>query len=212
MLKISNTRRILEVVAVVATGAGKFIFVDLLPYKFWFISTAIIFWIGYILIRSFRNPRLLGYWGFRKHNFQRLFLLILPVALLTISAFLIYGLNQETLILNWHILPILLLYPIWGTIQQFLMVGLVASNLRDLDNITISRSIIIIITSILFSIVHLPSISLLIATAVLGIIYSILFLRFQNVWVLGIYHGWLGALFYFFVLKRDPWSEVINTF
>ncbi|HEX5170007.1 MAG TPA: CPBP family glutamic-type intramembrane protease [Cyclobacteriaceae bacterium] len=212
MFKTSNARRLLEVLAVMITGGGKFIFVDMLPYKFWFISAAIISWATYILFRSLKNPSVLAYWGFRKQNFRRLFLLLSPLALLVLTGFLIYGIYHKTLILSWHILPILFLYPIWGTIQQFLMVGLVASNLRDLNGITIPGWFIVIVTAILFSIVHFPSVPLVIATAMLGVFYTVLFLRYQNIWVLGIYHGWLGAFFYFFILERDPWLEVVNTF
>lgn len=212
MLNISDTRRIAEVIAVMLTGTGKFIFVDLLPHKFWFIVAAIVAWTIYILLRANKIPGFLGYWGFGWKNFKKLFLLLLPFVLLIIAGFLVYGFYYETLVIHWHILPTLLLYPVWGTIQQFLMVGLVASNLRDIDRIKIPSWLVILITSFLFSVVHFPSLPLVIATFVLGMIYTILFLRYQNVLVLGIYHGWLGAFFYFFVLGRDTWMEVMNTF
>jgi hypothetical protein len=37
-----------------------------------------------------------------------------------------------------------------------------------------------------------------------------IFLRWRNVWPLGICHGWLGVLFYFWVLGRDPWLEILG--
>lgn len=61
------------------TGTGKFIFVDLLPYKFWFIVAAIITWTIYILIRANKIPGFLGYWGFGWKNFKKLFLKLLPL-------------------------------------------------------------------------------------------------------------------------------------
>jgi len=211
MIEIPNARRIFEICAVILTGLGKFIFVDILAYKFWYIILAILFWVGYILFRSLKNPNTLSYWGFHKHDFKKLFLKILPVAILAVIAFLVYGILNDTLIISWHILPILLLYPIWGVIQQFLMIGLVAVNLDDYKGIEIPRIIIVTLTAVLFSVVHYPSIPLILSTFVLGICYALLFLRYRNIWVLGIYHGWLGAFFYFFVLKRDSWLEVMNT-
>ncbi len=35
-------------------------------------------------------------------------------------------------------------------------------------------------------------------------------LRIRNVYVLGILHGWLGALFYYTVVDRDPFIEVFG--
>ena len=211
MPKISNARRTLEISAVIITGIGKFIFVDLLPYKVWYIITAIIFWVVYILWQSINNREILSYWGFHKKDFKKLFLKILPVVSTTVLIFLAFGLVRDTLVINWHLLPILLLYPLWGVIQQFLMIGLVAVNLEDFKSIDIPRIIITTVTAILFSMVHYPSIPLLISTFVLGVCYAFLFLRYRNIWVLGIYHGWLGAFFYFFVLKKDPWIELMNT-
>jgi hypothetical protein len=201
----------LEVLAVLITGIGKYVFVDILALKFWYITIAAICWLLYILIRLFRNRALRAYWGFQKRNFKKLFFLLFPVVLFCVGGFIVYGFYRETLTFNWHIFPVLLLYPIWGTLQQFLMVSLVASNLRDYQKITVSPLAIIIITSILFSLVHLPSLPLVGATLFLGIVYTALFLRYQNVWVLGIYHGWLGGCFYFFVLDRDPWQEIMST-
>lgn len=211
MIEISNKRRIFEICAVILTGFGKFIFVDIFPLKFWYIIIAITFWIGYILYRSLKNYQILSYWGFHRKGFKNLFFKILPIAFAAVTLFLIYGVLNNTLIISWHILPTLLLYPIWGTIQQFLMIALVAVNLDDFKGTKIPRLIIIGVTAILFSIVHYPSMLLIAGTFVLGLFYAFLFLRYRNIWVLGIYHGWLGAFFYFFVLNRDSWIEVLNT-
>lgn len=211
MTDISNSRRILEICAVILTGLGKFVFVDLLPHKFWYIIFAITFWVGYIVFRSLNHPQILSYWGFQKKNFRELFLKILPIGIFVIALFFVYGLINDTLVISWHLFPILLLYPVWGAIQQFLMIAIIAVNLNDLKGAKINRMVIILITAILFSIVHYPSLPLVVSTFILGICYAFLFLQYRNIWVLGVYHGWLGAFFYFFVLKRDSWLEVLNT-
>lgn len=128
-----------------------------------------------------------------------------------IVLFFVYGIVNDTLIISWHLFPMLLLYPAWGVIQQFLMIAIIAVNLDDLKGVKINRLVIILLTAILFSIVHYPSVPLVISTFILGICYAFFFLRYRNIWVLGVFHGWLGAFFYFFVLKRDSWLEVLNT-
>jgi len=210
MTQISDRRRCWEILAVIITGLGKFIFVDILPLKFWYISIAILSWSVYVVTQGQKEKNLYQYWGFTFNNFKKVFLLILPFAMILIIAFWIYGKYTNSLIVNWHITFIFILYPIWGIVQQFLMVGLVARNLKDMQSLKLSTTIIILITSILFCIVHFPSIPLVIATLIMGMIYAHLFLRFNTIVPLGLYHGWMGGLFYFFALGRDPWNEVFN--
>jgi membrane protease YdiL (CAAX protease family) len=103
---------------------------------------------------------------------------------------------------------VLLLYPLWGVIQQFLVVGLVAGNLRDYEGWRLHPAAVTGSTAVLFSAVHWPARLLVAGTFVLAVVYVIVFLRHRNLWVLGLYHGWIGGFFYFFVLGRDPWQEV----
>jgi membrane protease YdiL (CAAX protease family) len=211
MIEIKYQQRVFEISAVVLTGCCKFLFVDILPYKFWFILFASFFWIGYVLFRSRRTKGILVYWGFRKESFFITFKRLLPFGLICIATFLIFGITQNTIILNWHIVPTLLLYPLWGIVQQFLIVGLVAGNLYDLKGNRVPKILIVIITSIIFSVVHFPSLYLAAGTFILAVVYTITYLKTRNIWALGLYHGWLGAFYYFFVLHRDPWNEVFRT-
>lgn len=77
-LPITNTRRQLEIAAVVLTGIGKFVFMDWLAWKLPFISIAIIAWLAYVLIRHRQVPGILKYWGFRKDNFMDVLRIVLP--------------------------------------------------------------------------------------------------------------------------------------
>jgi hypothetical protein len=52
----------------------------------------------------------------------------------------------------------------------------------------------------------------MLATFGLGLVYIPLYLRYRNLWPLGFYHGWLGTLFYLWVLGRDPWVETFGRF
>ena len=63
-----------------------------------------------------------------------------------------------------------------------------------------------------FAAVHVPDWPLCGATLVLGVVCCILFLRHRCLWPLGVLHGWLGAVFYRWVLARDPWAEFLSAF
>jgi hypothetical protein len=120
---------------------------------------------------------MLRYWGFRKDNFRKVFMMLLPVALVCVAAFTAYGFWQNTMIVSWHVLPILAMYPIWGTIQQFLVVGLVAGNLRDMENTQVPKPLIIFLTAVLFGLVHYPHWFLVVGTFFLALVYSWIYLK-----------------------------------
>jgi hypothetical protein len=209
-MEIKDKTRIFEIVAVILTGFGKFILMDLLNLRFVYILAACLFWGGYIIYRAQKNKGIIKYWGLSKSNFNKTFLELLPVVILCIGAFFFTGNQLETNILNWSIIPILLLYPIWGIIQQFIIVGLLARNLKDLEKGNIPELLIILVTAIIFSIVHYPHNILIVGTFFLGLVYTKLYLNNRNLIVLGIYHGWLGAFFFYTILERDPWKEVFG--
>lgn len=206
----SNRTRVLEIVAVTVTGLGKFLFVDVLQLKFYYVIGASCLWLAYILLRIMTNKDLPAYWGFRKKGFRESLTWVGPVSVVVILVFAIYGAASDSIIFNWHLIPVLLLYPLWGTIQQFLIIALLARNLSDLENRRVPTLYIVLISSVVFSAVHLPQLLLVAATFFLAIAYTLLYLRFRNLWILGVFHGWLGGLFYFFVLGRDPWLEFIQ--
>jgi len=59
--------------------------------------------------------------------------MVLPFGLLGITTMIVIGAIQGTINITWHIIPILITYPIWGTIQQFLLIALLAGNLSELN-------------------------------------------------------------------------------
>jgi uncharacterized protein len=199
-----------EIVAVVITALLKVIVMDLLQWKLLFIVAAGGGWILYIAYQTRRNPAILMHWGFRFDNFYRVLKQVVPFAIASVALFFGIGYFRDTLNLSWHIIPILLLYPLWGIVQQFLVIGLVAGNLQDLTPEKRLTFLIIIITAALFGLVHYPFYWLMIGTFLLAILYGIVYLRERNLLVLGIFHGWLGALFFYTVVGRDPYVEVFG--
>ncbi len=209
-LEMPRDKHLFEIIAAIITGLGKILLMDILQQKLLFILLTCSFWIGYVIWSYRADSNIFNHWGFKKDNFQSQFLQLFPSFLICVGLFFLYGWYFDTLILNWHLLPILLCYPIWGVIQQFLVVGLIASNLKAQNQWSLPNWLIILITAILFGIVHYPFPLLIVGTFLLAIVYTAIYLKDQNLWVLGIYHGWLGAFFYFFVLNRDPFMEVFG--
>lgn len=209
-IPISDKRRIFEISAVILTAIGKFIFMDWLNWRFAFVTIAILLWVSYIVYRSKAQPGILRYWGFRTDNFKKVVKMILPFGLFSLITCLGIGFYQGTINTTWHIIPILILYPVWGIIQQFLLIALTAGNLQDLKSYRLNKYVIILIAALLFALVHYPYVWLIIGTFILALLYGFIYLKERNVYVLGIFHGWLGGLFYYTVVDRDPFLEMFG--
>jgi uncharacterized protein len=209
-ISIPNSQRGFEISAVLLTALGKFVFMDYLNFKLPFIVTAIIFWASYVIYKRRRDPQITKYWGFRTDNFMKVAQIIFPFALASFALFIGIGLYQHTINITWHIIPILILYPIWGVIQQFLLIALVVGNLQDFKNSKISRPITIVFAALLFGLIHYPYLWLMTGTFILAIFYGIVYLKERNIYALGIFHGWLGGLFFYTVVNRDPFVETFG--
>jgi len=196
-------------IAVLITALGKFVSVNLLDIKLPYILLVTVFWVSYVIYRVRTHSGILTYWGFRKEGFGKTCKPLLGFALVVVAGFVIYAVYNDQLKLHWHLLAILLLYPLWGVVQQFLMMSLIAGNLKD-GKFGLKTGWIILLTSVAFSAIHLPTVLLAIATFFLALVYSFLFLKHRNLWPLGLFHGWLGAFFYWLVLNRDSWIEVFG--
>lgn len=183
---------------------------DYLNWRFPFVVTAITAWILYILYTNSDDKARLKSWGFRSDNFSKTVKMILPFGLLAVLTFIGIGFFQKTLNPTWHLLPVLLFYPLWGVIQQYLLIALVAGNLNNMSRISISHSTIILLTAILFSVVHYPDYWLMSGTFILALFYGYVYLKSPNLYALGLFHGWLGAIFYYTVINRDPFLETFG--
>jgi membrane protease YdiL (CAAX protease family) len=84
--------------------------------------------------------------------------------------------------------------------------------MQHLKKQKLNQPLIIGITALLFGFVHYPDLWLMLGTFVLALVYGFVYLRQRNVFVLGLIHGWLGALFYYTVVNRDPFMEVFGKY
>ena len=113
---------------------------------------------------------------------------------------------------------LLMVYPFWGCVQQLLVLGIGARDIlilvqasqwfatRPQKHAVITTTIVV---GVLFGLVHaLAEPSLLFACIAMGIVWVGVFFKYSCLYPLGAFHGLLGAVFYFMVLRRDPLLEL----
>jgi len=207
---ISDRTRLLEIIAAGLTAVGKILFINTWDFRAPYIVISILGWVAYIVYRTRKNPELLSYWGLATDGFQSTFLRLLPIALACCALFVAAGFYFQTEVIDHTLIYILLLYPIWGIVQQFLVLGIFSRNLKDGFGGRKPDAFVIAVTALLFAVIHYPSPLLIAATFPLAIVYTWLFLRGSNILALGVYHGWLGGVFFYTILGRNPWMEAFG--
>ena len=197
-----------EAAAVVATGAGHLILATWLHKQAAFIIASALFWIGFVLVRVHRDPQVLRRWGFGWGGFWHSVRMLLPFTAVALVGTLGYGLLTGTLIFSWRLFLLAAVYPLWGLVQQFLVVGLLAANVRK--GTRLPEWVIILATVLLFAAIHLPSIPLAIVAGLMVGATAFVYFRNGNLFALGIFHGVVATLAYFFVLGEDPLARLIR--
>lgn len=201
-----------EILLVALTGLLKFLFMDWLNFRFFYITAASLFWAIHVYRKHKKYPGILKFWGFTASNLKTAFLLLLPFGTIASLAIVLYGLYNQASFFNWRVLPVLLLYPIWGMIQQFMIAGLIGGSMRALKDVQAKDFQIILITSLIFALVHYPSLPLMAYVFIMELIFLKIYFIRPNLWVLGFYHGIVSTLFIYFVLGRDLWKELWQLF
>ncbi len=82
-----------------------------------------------------------------------------------------------------------LAYVVWALMQQFMLQDFFLTRLL---RIAPTRAAAVIVAGLLFAVAHLPNPLLVVATLVWGIVACALFLRYRNLYVLGLAHAILG--------------------
>jgi len=174
-----------------------------------FIVGAVLFWAVYVYLRSRSDPQALYNWGFRTDNLGEAATAAFLVFLVIAGTLLIIGAVNKTLSFPTHLLAQLLIYPLWGTVQQFLALAIVVSNLERTTVFQGRKTMLVVLTALLFSVVHLYNVGLAAGVFLLELIVVPLYFRYRNTWPLGVLHGWCGALYYLWVLNEDLWNEIV---
>ena len=190
-MTVTRTQRKAEIAAVLLTAAGH-LSCHILPIpRHVFIPVVVGLWGLYAVYRG----------GISNRNFAAAWRPLAIFGVISIVAMAAVGGIMGTFTLQWHLWVALAVYPIWGVIQQYLVQDIVARNLKDLNW---NPMHVTLMTAALFGLIHLPFGVLMAATFVLGLVFTPHYLRYGNVPVLGLWHGWLGTFLYYWVLGRDP--------
>ncbi|MCX7918971.1 MAG: CPBP family glutamic-type intramembrane protease [bacterium] len=167
----------------------------------------IIAWVGYVVWKAVKNKGILTYWGFRGDNFLPSIRSCLYFTIPAIALLVGYGILTGHYLLPQTFWMICLLYPIWGIIQQFALQVLVHRNLQELIKPVFYRCLLL---GLLFCSAHIYDLRLVLLAFPIGFAFSWIYSRYPNLWALGVCHGILGAIVYYFVLGLDPGKEIIG--
>jgi len=174
-----------------------------------FIALAGVSWIGFIIWRVRQDSSLWVKWGFQTKNLSAAFFWPTVIFVVGVSLMAWYGLANDRLLWQGHIVFLLLLYPLWGILQQFLVQALGVANLMTVFPKP-GWMVAMPVGIVLFSLIHFPNGLLMLATGLMAGLFIPCYLRERNLWPLGLYHGWLGTFFYLWVLGKDPWVSVFG--
>ena len=201
-----GAREVAEMGAVALTGVGH-LAASRAGASDVFIPVVVVGWGGYTAARALTEPGFLTDLGLSTQNLGRA---SRDVALLSAGAALgmaAYGAANGSLRLDPTLVPLLVLYPAWGLTQQTLVQGFLT---RHLDAAGLPTVAVVPVSAAAFGAVHVPNWPLTGATTVMGGAFAPLYLRDRTVLPLGVAHGALGALFYVWVLDRDPYAEIFG--
>lgn len=173
-----------------------------------FIPVCIISWGAFLVWRLRGDPNLAAQWGLRPStNLRPLVLRLGPLMALFVALGAAYAVATDAPLLPKYLALSMLLYPLWGLIQQWLVQALLVDNVRALTGARLPW--LMLLGSVGFGIVHFQHPTLVLATAAMGAVYVVLFQRWRNLWPLAVCHGWLGSLFYPWVLGLNPLAEML---
>jgi hypothetical protein len=175
-----------------------------------FIAGACVFWVVFVAIRALQDKTVFGDWGFRTENLWPTAAACAALFCIGTAAMGLYATRQGSLTFPLHTLALFLIYPIWGLIQQFLALGIVVGNLERIIALGRRPLLLIVGTAVLFGFIHVYDWRLAAATFVFQLAAVPIYVRFRNLWPIGIAQGWLGALFYLWVLHEDLWMETLG--
>lgn len=172
-----------------------------------FIPTALVGWGGYVGYRAATEPGFAADLGFTRRGLGRATRRVLWMSAAAAAGMAAVGAAQGSLRAGPEMLPLLVLYPVWGVTQQMLVQGFVT---RHLDAAGLPDAAVVPLAAVAFGAVHVPNVRLTAATTVMGAAFTGLYLADGNLWPLGAAHGALGALFYVWVLDREPLAEIFG--
>jgi hypothetical protein len=172
---------------------------------------ACLFWSCFVFFRTWQDRAALRRWGFRADNLHQAAVFPALIFVVTAIGFAWYAHRQGTLGFSAHLLLILLIYPAWGLVQEFLVLAVVVGNLELMPSLRRRRGLLVLLVAAVFGLIHGLDLRVVSGSFFLELTCIPLYFKYRNLWPLGVLHGWLGALFYFWIEGRDMWVENFQT-
>jgi membrane protease YdiL (CAAX protease family) len=143
--------------------------------------------------------------GFRTDNLRAALVPIGTFTLIAAAGEVAFALAHGRSLWRSDLAFLLLLYPVWGIVQQAVFQGLLHRRLMVLIRLPFLQ---VFVTALAFAAVHAGNPVLLLLTFPAGLAWSALFRRWPNLWLLGLSHAFLAALTYPLVLGAAPLSRL----
>jgi uncharacterized membrane protein len=142
--------------------------------------------------------------GFRTDNLRAALLPIGVSTLLAAGALAGWAVAHGSAVWNSEMLVLITLYPGWALIQQLAFQGLLHRGLMVLVPSPILQ---VLIVASAFASVHSGNLALVGLTFVAGLMWSVIYRRWPNLWLISASHTILAALAYPLVLTDAPLSR-----
>jgi len=162
-----------------------------------------IFIVGFFVISHLLRGEGVAALGFCRTNFRECMERMAPALLLMALLLIACGVLLQTMrpIRLEYALTCLLGYCPWGIFQQYLLNGYIANRLLAVS----SGRYVPLIAASLFAGAHLPNWFLMLVTFVTGYLSTRIFIRYRNLYFLGLAHALIGTLL--FVVIPDSISH-----
>ena len=189
---------------IVVEAAAGFTMIMLYIWRLRFsMPRAWIFILGFFILSHILRGERAAILGFRRVNFRECVETIAPALLLLALSLLALGLLLETIrpISLEYGFMCLLAYCPWGIFQQYLLNGYIANRLLAVS----SGRYVPLMAAGLFAGAHLPNWFLMAVTFVTGYYSTKIFMRYRNIYFLGLAHALIGTIL--FVVIPDSISH-----
>ena len=192
-----------QTLVVVETTAG-FAFIMLYIWRLRFTAPrSWIFILGFFVLSHILRGERAASLGFRWGNFQECVETMAPALLLLALSLIACGVLLETIrpISLQYGFMCLVAYCPWGIFQQYLLNGYIANRLLAVA----SARYVPLISGAIFAGAHLPNWFLMMVTFVTGYYSTKVFMRYRNIYFLGLAHAVIGTVL--FVVIPDSISH-----
>ena len=198
-----------ELIAIVLIGLGHVIIevaFTLEAAKFYNVAVSIAA-ISYVIWRVRRSPNAPRIWGFRTDNIAPATRSQLPFLAISIVGLIVFAVVTGSSGLPKTFWFTIMLYPIWGIVQQFALQNFIANNLKSAIP---GPALLSLVAASIFAISHYPRLELVALSFVGGFFFTLAYRSHPNLWVVGAVHGILGSMVFYLVMGQDPGAEIIK--